>query len=161
MMTRRFIFLSLLALLYASTASAWPGKVVRVVDGDTIVVLDNKNQQVKIRLYGIDTPEKRQAFGRKAKQFTANLVWKKQVQVKPVAIDRYGRTIALVYFDKQKCLNRELVASGYAWVYRRYCKSWRLCSRWLQAEKEARKSRLGLWRDPNPTPPWIWRRNRH
>ena len=74
MMTRKFIFLFLLALLYATSAFAWQGKVIRIVDGDTIVVLNNQNQQVKIRLYGIDTPEKRQAFGQKAKQFTANLV---------------------------------------------------------------------------------------
>ena len=159
MMTRKFIFLFLLALLYATSAFAWPGKVIHIVDGDTIVVLNNQNQQVKIRLYGIDTPEKRQAFGQKAKQCTANLVWKKQVQVKPVTIDRYGRTIALIFFDDQKCLNRELVANGYAWVYRRYCTSRRLCKRWLQAESEARKFKLGLWRDPNPIPPWRWRRN--
>jgi endonuclease YncB( thermonuclease family) len=160
MIVRKFVFTLFLALLYASTALAWPGKVVRVVDGDTIVVLNGQNKQIKIRLYGIDTPEKKQAFGQKAKQFTARLVWKKQVDVKSVTTDRYGRTIALVFFDNHKSLNQELIANGFAWVYRQYCTSRRLCKRWLQAESEARKLRRGLWSDPNPTPPWEWRRNK-
>lgn len=158
-MTRKIFFIHILLLFcFTNLAFAWHSKVIRVVDGDTIVILNKQNKQVKIRLYGVDTPEKRQAFGQKAKQFTANLVWKKQVEVKPVTQDRYGRTVGIVYVGN-KCLNQELVANGYAWVYRRYCTSRRLCKRWLQAESEARKLKLGLWRDPNPVPPWKWRRN--
>ena len=109
-MTRKIFFILILLLFcFTNLAFAWPGKVVRVLDGDRIVVLNNKKQQVKIRLYGIDTPEKRQAFGKAAKMFTASLVGNKELEVKSITQDRYNRTVAILYFGN-KCLNHELVS---------------------------------------------------
>jgi endonuclease YncB( thermonuclease family) len=97
-----------------------------------ITVLQGR-QQFKIRLGGIDTPEKGQDFGNKAKRFTSGRVLKKHVRVKDVGTDRYGRTIGMVYYDGG-CLNEDLVRSGYAWVYRKYC-VYPVCSKWLGYEK--------------------------
>jgi endonuclease YncB( thermonuclease family) len=76
----------------------------------------HNNRGEKVRLYGIDTPEKRQDFGNKAKQFTSDMVFGKYVEVEPVTKDRYGRTVGLVYINGQ-CLNEELIRAGFAWVY--------------------------------------------
>lgn len=112
-------------------------------------------EQVKIRLYGIDTPEKAQAYGNEAKKFTASLVAGKAVEIEPVTQDRYGRTVALVQVSG-KNVNEEIVRAGYAWVYQKYCKK-SFCGDWYRFETEARKKGLGLWADKNTTPPWEWR----
>lgn len=96
------------------------GKVVGIADGDTITVLENRTQY-KIRLFGVDCPEKSQDFGNRAKQFTSDLVFGKMVQVISEDIDRYGRTVGMLMIDG-KCLNEEIVKAGYAWVYNQYCK---------------------------------------
>jgi endonuclease YncB( thermonuclease family) len=122
MMKNKAWFLSLVLiflLTFPCLAWAWSGMVVGVTDGDTIKVMGSHNKQVKIRLYGIDTPERGQAFGKKAKQFTSNMVFGKVVEVHQMDTDRYGRTVALVSVDKQ-LLNKELVKAGLAWVYDRY-----------------------------------------
>lgn len=142
-------------LLIATQAFAWTGQVVAVSDGDTIKVLQN-GQETKIRLYGVDTPEKKQAFGQKAKGFTASMVAGKLVDVEPVDQDRYGRTVGIVTVAGRS-LNEELVKSGFAWVYRQYCRRGE-CSIWLKEEGQARTARIGLWADPAPVPPWNWRR---
>jgi endonuclease YncB( thermonuclease family) len=138
-------------------AWAWSGKVIGVADGDTITVLRDK-EQVRIRLYGIDTPEKGQAFGKKAKQFTSGLLFGKVVEVEPVDIDRYGRTVALVTVFK-RLANEELVNAGFAWVYTRYCDR-PICERWKMLEYEAREAKRGLWSDPHAIPPWEFRKKR-
>ena len=114
MVIRKAVFYILVAMLVAtpSLTWAWSGEVVGISDGDTITVLREK-EQVKIRLYGIDTPERGQAFGKKAKQFTSKLVYGKVVEVKVMDTDRYGRTVALVAVNKQ-ILNDELLKAGYA-----------------------------------------------
>ncbi len=145
-------------LLLASSTFAWTGKVVGVSDGDTIKVLHD-GKQVKIRLYGVDTPEKAQAWGQKAKKFTASFVAGRIVDIEPVATDRYGRTVALVYVDG-RLLQTELVSSGSAWVYRNYCKRQPLCGNLIALEAQARESRIGLWSDPHAQPPWEWRRGK-
>lgn len=136
---------------------AWTGKVVGVADGDTIKVL-HKREAIRIRLYGIDTPEKRQAFGNRAKKYTNALVRGKVVDVEPVTLDRYGRTVAFVTVNGTS-LNQSLVQAGYAWVYRKYCKN-DICESWYQDENRARNSDKGLWRDPDPVAPWEWRREK-
>ena len=136
---------------------SWSGKVVGVADGDTITAL-NRGKEERIRLYGIDTPEKRQAFGKKAKQFTSSMVFGKTVKVKIKDIDRYGRTVALVYVDGES-LNEALIKAGYAWVYQRYCKEV-FCKDWLNLESAARDGKAGLWSEPNPRPPWDFRRKK-
>jgi endonuclease YncB( thermonuclease family) len=105
-----FVLLVLSPLTHPIHASAWQGKVVGVSDGDTITVMhDGKGE--KIRLYGIDCPEKDQDYGQKAKQFTSNMVFGKTVDVKPIDQDRYGRTVGIVVFDGVN-LNVELIRSG-------------------------------------------------
>jgi endonuclease YncB( thermonuclease family) len=140
-----FLFL----VLWPSICLAWTGDVVGVADGDTITVLKDKTP-VKIRLYGIDCPEKGgQAFGKKARQFTSKMVFRKLVEIKPVDKDRYGRTVAWVYVDG-KNLCEELVINGLAWHYKRYSSDQKLAD----LENRARKGRVGLWSDPHAIPPW-------
>jgi micrococcal nuclease len=157
-MNRKVLFISLLliSLVISPCLSwAWSGRVVGIADGNTITVLQDK-EQVKIRLYGIDTPERHQAFGNKAKQFTAKLVHGKEVEVEPVDVDRYGRTVALVTVFKLS-VNEELVNAGFAWVYTHYCTQ-PICERWKALEQEAREAKRGLWADPHAIPPWEFRR---
>lgn len=122
------------------------------------------NQDPQQQRTGPDTtlrnryPERRQAFGNKAKQFTAGMVFKKTVLVIPMDTDRYGRTVALVQIASEKrSLNEALVAAGFAWVYRKYCRAG-FCEDWLDLERDAREAGHGLWADPHPIPPWEYRR---
>ena len=133
----------------------WSGRVVKVVDGDTIVVLREGRGQ-KIRLYGVDTPESGQAFGRVAKRFASRRAAQRTARIEPVATDRYGRVVALVHLGDD-LLNEALVGAGLAWVYERYCKRRPLCGRWKSMQGKARRAKRGLWADANPTPPWDWR----
>ncbi len=126
--------------------------MVGVSDGDTITVLHNGKGE-RIRLHGIDSPEKRQAFGKRAKQLTSSLVFGKTVTVQVMDRDRYGRTVGEVLLPDGRSLNRELVRAGLAWMYRRYTNDQSLSD----LEEEARVARRGLWADPNPIAPWKWR----
>jgi endonuclease YncB( thermonuclease family) len=127
--------------------------VVGVADGDTIEVMHLGRAQ-KIRLAGIDCPERKQAFGTRAKQFTADMVFGKVVTVKIQTIDQYGRTVGEVILPDGKSLNRELVKAGFAWWYRQYSNDETLG----ELEEEARSARVGLWADSNPVPPWEYRK---
>ena len=139
----------------ASQAETITGKVVGVAGGDTITVLQNKTQY-KIRLWGIDCPEKHQAFGQKAKQFTADMVFGKEVEVHVDTQDRYGRSVGIVYVG-ETCVNAEIIKAGFAWVYTKYCKQ-PICDKWLGIEEAARTEKVGLWVENNPEPPWEFRR---
>lgn len=129
------------------------GKVVGVSDGDTIKVMQ-VGRAIRVRLQGIDCPESRQAYGTRAKQFTADLVFGKTVAVQVRGTDQYGRILGEVILPDGRSLNRELVRNGYAWWYRRYSND----PVFQQLEEEARRERRGLWRDRNPLPPWEFRR---
>ena len=142
----------LLCLFIPVLSFAWSGKCVAVTDGDTIKVMHDGKAE-KIRLYGIDCPEKNQPFGKKAKWFASDLVFKKIVEVKALNKDRYGRTIAWVYVNGT-CLNEELLKAGLAWHYKRYSKEKNLSL----LEERARVMKIGLWSDPHSIPPWEWRR---
>ena len=128
---------------------------MRVLDGDTIEVMRGGRAE-RIRLYGIDAPEKAQAFGRTAKRRTLAIAARKTVRVEPVALDRYDRIVGLVYVDG-KLLNEELVRAGLAWVYTAYCTRRSLCSSWRLLERQAKHARTGLWAERAPTAPWEWR----
>lgn len=130
------------------------GKVVKVSDGDTITILSAGNRQVKIRFEGIDTPEKNQAFGTKAKSYLSRMVAGKMVKVSVKEKDRYGRTVGTVFVGS-KNVNLEMVKAGLAWHYKFYSKDKTLA----KAEELARKAKKGLWVDKNPTAPWDFRRN--
>ncbi len=130
--------------------------MVGVSDGDTITVLHNGKGE-RIRLHGIDCPEKRQAFGNRAKQFTSTLVFGKAVTVQVMDRDRYGRTVGMVLLPDGRSLNHELVRAGLAWWYWRYTPDDETLE---QLEREARAAKHGLWADPHAVPPWEWRRMR-
>ena len=143
------------ALLSVSSASAdeFEAKVIGVTDGDTITVL-GKEGPIKIRLANIDCPEHNQAFGQKAKLFTAECVFGQVVTVDSQGTDRYGRTIAEVLpRNGSMDLNHQLVANGYAWVYRKYCRD----QLFYELEAKARSAHLGLWADKEPVAPWQFR----
>jgi micrococcal nuclease len=156
----RISFITLVFLLSLPVHTwAWTGEVVGITDGNTIIVLNSETMKnVKIRLYGIDTPEKGQAFGKKAKQFTSGMVFGKVVEVEVMDTDRYGRTVALVAVNKQ-ILNEELLKAGYAWVYYQYCHEM-ICHAWADYQFAAKLDKRGLWRDPDPIPPWEFRRKK-
>jgi len=152
-----FITLGVFVLLCSPAgAKSITGKVVGVTDGDTIKILSG-GKQIKIRLYGIDTPEKKQAFGQAAKREISSLLTP-LVTVKEKDIDRYGRTVGIVYTSAGENVNQEMVKSGYAWVYRKYCRS-AFCADWLTLEATARKKGLGLWRE-KAIPPWEYRKRK-
>jgi micrococcal nuclease len=158
-MTRRLaVQLQLVAFALfclAASAQAFPGKVVGITDGDTITVLHDGRPE-RVRLNGIDAPESGQAFGTRAKQFTAQLAFGQIVQVIVRDQDRYGRTVADVVLPDGRSLNLEIVQAGFGWWFRRYSNDATLAA----AEAEARAARRGLWMDASPTPPWEWRRSR-
>lgn len=132
------------------------GMVVNIADGDTITILDSSKNQHKIRLFGIDAPEKAQPFGNAAKKFTSSLAASKIAKVIVYDTDRYGRSVGVVIVDG-KNVNQSLIKEGLAWQYRTYCKK-DFCRDWLQAEKIAQISKVGLWADNDPVPPWDWRK---
>jgi len=144
----------ILAILVPSICLAWSGKVVSVTDGDTIKVMHDGKEE-KIRLYGIDCPEKGQDFGQKVTDLTSTLVAGRNIEVQQKDRDRYGRTVGLVSVDGQS-LNELIIKNGYAWVYRQYCKE-SFCSTWIQAEEAARQQKKGIWSSPVVIPPWEWR----
>jgi endonuclease YncB( thermonuclease family) len=131
----------------------FPAEVIGIKDGDTIVVLREKTE-IDIRLNGVDSPEKGQAFGTKAKQWTAMAAFGQMVTVKETSLDKYGRTVADVLLPDGKSLNQEIVRAGFAWWFRRYSEDQVL----KQLEQKAREIKCGLWFDKDPIPPWEWRR---
>lgn len=148
-----FILTFILASIPTITvATDFTGKVVAVTDGDTIGVLHNGEAE-RIRLNGIDCPEKGQAFGEKAKQFTSSLVYGKDVTIQVLRKDRHGRTVGDVLLPDGTNVSRELVKAGLAWWYRQYSKDESLGV----LEEEARQAKRGLWVDHNPVPPWEMR----
>lgn len=129
------------------------GECVGVTDGDTLRVMHNGREE-KIRLDGVDAPEKSQPFGSRSKQNLSALVFGQVVTVAPTDRDRYGRTVARVYTADGRCVNAEQVGAGLAWWYREYA----LHDTALEAlEAEARRARRGLWADPMPVAPWDFR----
>jgi len=145
-----------LVVLHAACASAWHGLVVKIIDGDSLRVQRN-GKIIEVRLYGIDTPEYRQPYSNKAKQYLRRQVYRRMVEVAEKDIDRYGRIVALVT-SGTRLINRELVREGLAWFYPRYCREQPLCGEIQQLELKAAREKRGLWRDENPVAPWEWKR---
>lgn len=136
-----------------SAAAILIGLVVAIADGDTLTVLNDDKQQIRVRLAEIDAPERRQPFGTRSRQSLAEMCHEVRARVIVLDIDRYGRTIGRVQCDGVDA-NAEQVRRGMAWVYDRY-----VTDRSLYALQDAARSeRKGLWRDSDPIPPWQWRR---
>ena len=142
------------AIVFSCAVAAWAAHVVKVSDGDTITVIDAGGNQVRVRLWGIDAPEKAQAFGEASRRQLAAVVAGKDVRLERRGHDRYGRLLAEVYVGDENA-NLEQVRGGWAWHYAAFA---RKATAYAEAEKSARERRCGLWADANPVPPWEWRR---
>ena len=132
------------------------GKVVKVADGDTFTLLDNNNQQVRVRLHGIDAPERGQDFGNVSRQKLADLVFGKGVRVEEMDTDRYGRTVAIVYTADGVCINEQMLKEGLAWHYKEYDDN----DAWAILERNAKREKRGLWSQPKAVAPWQWRKEK-
>ena len=139
-------------LVGSAAAEEFTARVVGVTDGDTLTVLHDR-RSATVRLLGVDAPEKRQAYGDRAKRFTADLAFDRTVTVRTTGRDRYGRLLGEVVLPDGRSLNQELVRAGYAWWFRRYSRDGRLA----RLEEEARAGRRGLWADQAPQAPWDYR----
>lgn len=158
--------ITLICLLFVSASFAqqvqtanlknktFPAKVIRIIDGDTMEVL-YKNTPIKIRLEHIDCPEKRgkQPFGNNAKIALSNLCFAQTVTVLGQKYDRNKRLIAVIINQKKQNVNQEMVKLGMAWHFKKYSKD----VTYAKLELEARKNKIGLWKDKNPIAPWAWR----
>ncbi len=139
-------------------AAELQGRVVGVLDGDTVDVLTADKTQVRIRLSGIDAPEKRQAFGKVSKKVLSDLAFGQPVTVEWSKTDRYGRTVGKVLVRGQD-VNLQMVQEGLAWHYKAYAMEQSSADRerYAAAENKARVGHLGLWREAQPIPPWEFR----
>lgn len=161
-LARAWLCFNLLCLaVWALAAEPFEARVAAVVDGDTIRVVDGQGQTHRIRLAGIDAPEKAQPFSRLATQRLRNRLNKQTVWIKPNKTDRYGRTVAQVRLGTVD-VGLEQVRAGLAWYYKAYEAEMSAVDRTLyeQAETEARQLRRGLWQEAQPVAPWDFRRER-
>lgn len=131
------------------------GTVVKVADGDTFTVLTSDNNTVKIRLHGIDAPEKGQDFYRVSRDHLVSLVMEKEVEIAVTTRDRYSRTVGLAKVNG-KNINEAMLKSGLAWHYKEYDNN----AKWAALENNARMERKGIWSMPHPVPPWQFRKAR-
>lgn len=169
--------LALLLLLGAGCASkdaalrkdgVLRGKVVSMQDGDTITVLEGRTQH-RIRLTGIDAPERHQAFGARSTENLASLVFQKEVEIHWTKRDHYNRILGKVMAPDPACVqapcplidaNLRQISGGFAWWYRQYKKDQPAedRARYEEEERLSREAKRGLWAEPAPTPPWEFRR---
>ncbi|MDA5225583.1 thermonuclease family protein [Escherichia coli] len=148
----KYIF-SLTIIFSASLCAAQiQGHVIRVLDGDTLEILQDK-KPVRVRLANIDAPEKKQDYGRWSTDMMKSLVAGKTVTVTYFQRDRYGRILGQVYAPDGMNINQFMVRAGAAWVYEQYNTDPVL----PVLQNEARQQKRGLWSDADPVPPWIWR----
>ena len=164
-MNSRISVRSAMALLIACSslslsvgAATLSGKVIGISDGDTIDVLDSSKITHRIRLAGIDAPEKAQPFGQRSKEHLSDSVFGKQVEVQGGKIDKYGRTVGKILVNGFDA-NLEQIRAGFAWHYKAYASEQSADDRSLysMAEEKARAQHLGLWSEKKQMPPWEWR----
>lgn len=157
----------LVCLLPVSTLAKEPirtihGTVTKVIDGDTVHITDQHGTRIKIRLYGIDAPEIEghnkpgQPYGKESHQALKQKIDRQLVQADVIDIDRYKRLVSVIRIGHRN-INIEMVAEGNAWAYRTYLHR-PYASEYIAAEELARSIKNGLWRQPNPQPPWEFRR---
>ena len=158
---RVLVAIAITLLTTASRADTLTGRVVGISDGDTLTLLDASNTQHKIRLAGIDSPEKGQSFGQVCKQSLSDLAYDHTVQIDWKKLDRYSRIIGKVLVNNRD-VNLEQIQRGCGWHYKKYQNEQSPDDRlsYDKAEENARMSRIGLWADNEPVPPWDWRKTR-
>jgi endonuclease YncB( thermonuclease family) len=145
---------SVVAQDFSPASARFTGRVVSVLDGDSLLVLRD-GRQVEVRLYGVDAPEGGQAFGSVAKRFLSNLVFGKTVVVEVRDIDRYKRSVSRLTVDGAD-VSLDIIRAGFGWHYTQYSSD----ARYAAAEQEARAARRGLWQDNAPIAPWNYRQRR-
>jgi endonuclease YncB( thermonuclease family) len=165
---RSYLIPVLVSLTLGTARADIEGKVVAVTDGDTVKVLDAANVLHKVRMTGIDAPEKGQPFGNASRNYLASLLAGKIVLVESSKVDRYGRTLGKVWVEPPDCpecgktldVNHAQIIAGMAWWYKHYAAQQPAedRERYKSAVNQARQGKLGLWAEPNPVPPWAWRR---
>ena len=131
--------------------------VMKVVDGDSLEIL-HEGKWRAIRLYGIDSPEWKQPYSKKAKLYLERLLLGKNVEIEEFYADKFSRSVALIYFQGI-CVNKLLVEQGLAWVHIYYCHK-KICEQWKELEEQARDEKIGLWQEKRPIPPWVWKRQK-
>lgn len=136
------------------SAQTLKGKIVKVQDGDTVILLDSFNTQHKIRLHGIDAPENGQPYGNKSREFLSDLIAGKAVTVDVKGVDQYNRLLGVIYIGDTN-INAEMIRAGYAWNYK-YSKD----KYYIKLQEKAKEDRRGLWFDKNAVDPWQWRKER-
>lgn len=151
----KFAFSAFFVLIHlACSVPDTEGTVVKVIDGDTFDVRQGQ-AQVRVRLFGIDAPERGQAFNRKSKEYMASLVSGKKLRLVVKNKDQYGRTVADAFLADGTHVNAEMVKAGYAWHFRQFSDSKEMA----RFEQEARSRKKGLWQDEHPVSPWEYRRD--
>ncbi len=158
---KKFILFVSLVWVFSCQAIILEGRVVKVADGDTITILDQDRVQHKIRLEGIDAPEKKQAFGWRSKHQLSLLVFGRWVTVETYKKDKYGRQVGKVLVQGVDA-NLAQIKNGLAWHYTAYANEQSMQDRteYSDAEDVARAMQIGLWQDPQPVPPWDYRRGK-
>jgi endonuclease YncB( thermonuclease family) len=160
-------------LVFSAGIGAEPltGRVVAVVDGDTITILDSEKTQHRIRISGIDAPEKGQPFGNSSRENLMRMSHGKDAVADCHKTDRYGRKVCKVWVQPASCptcgatldVGYAQISAGLAWWYRAYGKEQTTedRGRYESEEKDAWFRKRGLWSEPGPVPPWEWRRRKH
>jgi micrococcal nuclease len=151
-----FVFFPSFLINAQTRSTRLVGQVVKIVDGDTYDLLTPDHQVYRIRMNGIDAPEKGQPFWQKAKDWLGQLCYKQNIRVQWYSKDRNGRYIADGYLPDGRSLSLEMIKAGYAWHFKKYSSDTVLS----EAEIKARQNKTGLWADPNPEAPWD-KRARH
>jgi micrococcal nuclease len=136
-----------------SDAKTIQGKVIKVTDGDSIVIQDDKEQSIEVQLEGIDAPEFQQPFGKEAKELLSEKLLKKDVSIQWEKEDNYKRKLGWI-FHEDRNINLWMIEKGAAWHYAQYNKE----ESFSNAQQAAKKAKLGLWEDPMPQAPWDYRR---
>lgn len=149
-------FVILLTIPLLLPAQVLRGNVVKIADGDTFTLLVNGKEQIKIRIDGIDAPEKGQAFGNRAKEYLSKMIWGEPIIVQVLKTDRYGRSIGKVSTPTILDVGLEMIKAGYAWQYRDYNND----KSYTAAENQARKNMKGLWLDKKPIRPQDFRKSK-
>ncbi len=145
-------WLLLCCLSWAAQAETFDAYVIAVIDGDTVLVLRDK-QKLKLRLADIDAPEKAQPYGKQSTEYLKSRVNKKVVQVESRAVDQYGRTVATIKLDGAD-INQEQVRQGMAWEYSFHHRD----QTFIALQHEAQQAKRGLWQQQSPQAPWVWRK---
>ncbi|MGZ8251709.1 MAG: thermonuclease family protein [Methylophilaceae bacterium] len=155
------IIFGLLILSTLTHAESLQGKIIGITDGDTVKLLDQNHVEHKIRLAGIDAPEKKQAFGQESKQALSDCAYDKMATIDGNKKDRYGRIVGKVMVNSTDC-NLRQIKLGLAWHYKKYENEQEVEDRsvYAQEEYQAQKAMRGLWAIKDPVAPWDFRKKR-